>query len=551
MGVSKGVGEHVDAVVGGHTHHIADTDETDSGAPAIETGEFGQSFGHIEVTVDGDNVTATAKVVDVPEMYCKGDPAWDESEPPTSDQLVVNDDICDDYLTALKDADELGKEPVGAIVGGADRATNNGTDLGANRGSEMTAGNLIAQSFYEYSQAMAKPADFGIMNPGGVRAEIDPNNDGKVTKGESFSAQPFGNTYGTVEISGAQIYTMLEQQWKSPCTQTSRDMLALGLSDSISYTYDADGYKTDEDLCAPYENVEGVDPDAANYVKHVKDVYVNNELVPNDTSKKYTVASNAFLLEGADGFQTLKDGENHADTGIIDNDVFNIFLGDNPGYVVDYMQRGVAISGDEEIAAGEVAKLDLGSLSMTYQGNKQPLPESVQVALVPTDEAPLETQEYPEVTEWASVELDNTVTPNLNETGQASIELTVPDDYGQSDAGELARAAVSDDEDYAMVIVAGPTVFQIPGGLVPLAQPEPDPEPTEEPTDGPTTGQPTTGPSDGASDGSSGQPSDGSTTQPGEDLPNTGANVAGFVVVALLLVTAGGVLVARRKTDQV
>ncbi|MDN6487567.1 MAG: LPXTG cell wall anchor domain-containing protein, partial [Ancrocorticia sp.] len=129
--------------------------------------------------------------------------------------------------------------------------------------------------------------------------------------------------------------------------------------------------------------------------------------------------------------------------------------------------------------------------------------------------------------------------------------LTVPDDYGQSDAGELARAAVSDDEDYAMVIVAGPTVFQIPGGLVPLAQPEPDPEPTEEPTDGPTTGQPTTGPSDGASDGSSGQPSDGSTTQPGEDLPNTGANVAGFVVVALLLVTAGGVLVARRKTDQV
>ena len=70
---------------------------------------------------------------------------------------------------------------------------------------------------------------------------------------------------------------------------------------------------------------------------------------------------------------------------------------------------------------------------------------------------------------------------------------------------------------------------------------EEEPAPTPTPTDEPSTDP---------SDGGTGQPSDGSTTQPGKDLPYTGASVAGFVVVALLLVTAGGVLVARRKADQ-
>ena len=507
LGVSQSVGEDVDAVVAGHTHQKA-MGTTASGAPAIETGQFGTSYGHITVTVDGDDVSATADVINVSSKLCEGDPAWskyaDEKDPTKIPAKVVNPTICPMYLAALENANELGKGPVGEIVGGADQGTNDGkqASLGTNRGTEMTGSNLIAQAFCEYSQGMAIKADFGIMNPGGVRASIDSNGDGVVTKGESFTAQPFGNDYATVDITGAQVYRMLEEQWADASTQTSRPMLALGLSDTISYTYDAD----------------------ASFGSHIKHVYVNNKLVDPNGTDLYTVASNQFLLAGGDGFNVFKKGANYNSTGLIDNEVFNDFLAAASPHTVDYAQRSVAMTGDDAITAGAAANIDLASLSMTYAGYLQPLPETVEVAFVPLADAPLATHLLPDTQDWDSVAVDNTITANLNETGQATLELTVPKNYNA--------------KKFAMVIVAGPTVFQIPGGLVTDLQAAPSPEPTET-----ATVTPTTTPSN--------QPTSGATTQPGKDLPNTGANVAGYIVVALLLLTAGGVLVARRRADQI
>ena len=502
LGTSKQVGPDVDAVVAGHTHQIAES-TTDSGAPAIETGQYGSSFGHITVTVDGADVSAEAQVTKVPEMYCEGDPAWNAEKPedrPSEDQLVENAEICEAYLTAVEEAEELGKDPVGEIVGGADQGTNNGSDLGANRGTEMTGGNLIAQAFYEYSQGMSIKADFGIMNPGGVRASIDGNGDGTVTKGESFTAQPFGNDFATVDITGAQVYKMLEQQWADESTQTSRPMLALGLSDSISFTYDAD----------------------ADFGSHIKQVFINNELVDPDSSDLYTVASNQFLLAGGDGFTVFEDGKNYNATGLIDNEVFNDFLADASPHTVDYSQRNIAITGEDALYLGTTATVDFKSLSMTYTGKEQPLPETVDVSLVNVEDAPIQARAIPDAVASGTADIDNTVTPDLNETGQAAVDLEIPADLEEGE--------------YALVVEAGTTVFQIPGVTV-----EEEPAPTPTPTDEPSTDP---------SDGGTGQPSDGSTTQPGKDLPYTGASVAGFVVVALLLVTAGGVLVARRKADQ-
>lgn len=589
--VSDTVGSNVDAVIAGHTHHD-ESSTTKSGAPVIEPGSFGQFAGHVTLTYNGEKVTdAQAKVQCIEDLSDPKDPTIPVCDEPAEDTAI---DAM--YQEALAESETLGARQVGTIVGGADRATNNGTkaDLGSNRGSEMTGGNLIAQAFYEYSQSMSKPADFGIMNPGGVRADTDADNDGIVTFKESYSAQPFGNSYGTVDITGAQVYQMLEEQWADASTQTSRPMLALGLSDSISFTYNAD----------------------ADFGSHIKQVFINNELVDPSSTELYTVASNAFLLAGGDGFNVFKAGVNYSDTGIIDNDVFNDFLADNPGYVVDDAQRNIAITGEDALEPGETATIDLASLSMTYEGNKQTLPETVDVSLIGDEGKTLVSE---------TSDIDNSVTPNLNETGQASVDLDIPADVEPGS--------------YLLVIEAGPTVFELPADVteepVPTSSVEfegisdgdvvkrgqeitasvlnaaeyseavlswhSDPvtlasgnvgadgsvtlvgkipadaeagahtlvvtldgeelasvsvtlevtaEPEPEPTD-----QPTTGPSNGASDGGSSQPtsspSNGSTTQPGKDLPNTGANVAGFVVVALMLVTAGGVLVARRKTDQV
>lgn len=142
-GISKDVSADVDAVVAGHTHHDEEV-TTASGAPVIEPGSFGQAFAHFTLTVDATSkqvVGADAALVEVPALDCKATPE-------------ANPDICGLFTEADEKASALGSEAVGTIVGGADRATNNGeaSDLGANRGSEMTGANLIAQAFYEYSQ---------------------------------------------------------------------------------------------------------------------------------------------------------------------------------------------------------------------------------------------------------------------------------------------------------------------------------------------------------------------------------------------------------------
>ena len=62
----------------------------------------------------------------------------------------------------------------------------------------------------------------------------------------------------------------------------------------------------------------------------------------------------------------------------------------------------------------------------------------------------------------------------------------------------------------------------------------------DEPTDGPTVTPTGNGPS---------QPSSSTSTKPGSELPNTGANVAGVAIIAVFLVATGGVLVARRRSQ--
>lgn len=419
-GISKDVSADVDAVVAGHTHHDEEV-TTASGAPVIEPGSFGQAFAHFTLTVDATSkqvVGADAALVEVPALDCKATPE-------------ANPDICGLFTEADEKASALGSEAVGTIVGGADRATNNGeaSDLGANRGSEMTGANLIAQAFYEYSQNMSRPADFGLMNPGGVRAEIDADRDGTVTLGESFSAQPFGNDYGIVDISAAQVYTMLEQQWADASTQTSRPMLTLGTSDTLRYTYDVD----------------------AEFGSHIKQVTIDGTPISRDDNETmFTVASNSFLVGGGDGFNVFKDGKNYLATGIIDNDVFNEFLAANPGLVVDYSQHGIAISGEENLVVGQQATIDLASLSMTFGTEQQPLPEVVDLYLG-------------DHTALGEAPIDNTVTPNLDQTGRATVSFTVP-------AGLEPGV-------HELTIVAGPTMATVFVEIAAAALPDQAPEP--------------------------------------------------------------------------
>ncbi len=138
-------------------------------------------------------------------------------------------------------ADELGSDPVVQIAGPFFRGSGvltDGTEAAEARGMESSAGNLIANAARESStKYLAQKADIGIINAGGIRSDLVPSADGWLSEGDLFTAQPFGNSMAYVTLSGAQVKRALEEQWQPE--GSSRPMLKLGLSDNVTYGFDA------------------------------------------------------------------------------------------------------------------------------------------------------------------------------------------------------------------------------------------------------------------------------------------------------------------------
>src|SRR5260370_42108121 len=76
-------------------------------------------------------------------------------------------------------------------------------------------------------------AAIAFMNPGGLRVDLLKTADGTVTYAELFACQPFNNSLVTLTLTGAQIKTLLEQQWLVPAP------LILHVSNGFAFTWAA------------------------------------------------------------------------------------------------------------------------------------------------------------------------------------------------------------------------------------------------------------------------------------------------------------------------
>lgn len=165
----------------------------------------------------------------------------------------------------------------------------------ADRATESGLSNLIADA---QLAATSAPADGGavvaFMNPGGVRADLTYDQisggeqPGQVTYGEAFSVQPFGNLVVTLDLTGAAIERLLEQQFTATGVR-----LHLGVSDGFTYTYDLSRPAGDK-----------VDPAT---------IRINGAVV--DPAATYRVTTNNFLADGGDGFTVLTEGTNRSGGG--------------------------------------------------------------------------------------------------------------------------------------------------------------------------------------------------------------------------------------------
>ena len=142
------------------------------------------------------------------------------------------------------------------------------------RRRETNLGNLVTDVYREIARA-----DVAIQNGGGIRAPIDA---GEITFGEILGAFPFNNTVVSVELTGAELLSILERSASLPRDGTAGGFLQIS------------GAKV--------------------LIKGNKVVKVDINGKPLDPKKKYTVATNSFVANGGDGYELLKD-KPRLDTG--------------------------------------------------------------------------------------------------------------------------------------------------------------------------------------------------------------------------------------------
>ncbi|MET7864134.1 bifunctional metallophosphatase/5'-nucleotidase [Micromonospora taraxaci] len=269
----------IDVVVSGHTHQAYNCNINDKLVTSASS--FGRLVTDIDLKIDrrsGDILTASANNV-----------------------VVTRDVAKDPKQTALINRYKTVLGPVaGRQVGVTNTAITRsqetlfGTSLG-----ESPLGNLIADA-----QLAATDDEEGavaaFMNPGGVRADLDA---GPVTYEEAFTVQPFANNLVTLDLTGAQLYCVLEQQFVTART--------LYPSATVGYVVDPNGTTgTTTDPCAGTRVVRG-------------SLTIGGTAV--DTAATYRVTVNNFLAGGGDGFSALTGGTNQV-TGQIDLDAFVDYL---------------------------------------------------------------------------------------------------------------------------------------------------------------------------------------------------------------------------------
>ncbi|MCG5458349.1 bifunctional metallophosphatase/5'-nucleotidase [Micromonospora sp. PSH03] len=269
----------IDVVVSGHTHQAYNCDI--NGKLVTSASSFGRLVTDIDLKIDrrsGDVISAAANNV-----------------------VVTRDVAKDPRQTALINRYKTVLGPVaGRQVGVTNEAITRsqetlfGTSLG-----ESPLGNLIADAQLAATDD-EQNAVAALMNPGGVRADLDA---GPVTYEEAFTVQPFANNLVTLDLTGAQLYCVLEQQFVTGRT--------LYPSASVGYVVDPNGTTgTVADPCAGTRVVRG-------------SLSLGGTTV--DTAATYRVTVNNFLAGGGDGFSALTGGTNLV-TGQIDLDAFVDYL---------------------------------------------------------------------------------------------------------------------------------------------------------------------------------------------------------------------------------
>ncbi|WP_309324001.1 bifunctional metallophosphatase/5'-nucleotidase [Actinomyces stomatis] len=540
-------GGSVDAVFSGHTH--VPFAQTVTGAEGnqiavVQADHYGWALGRIRLSYDPASRKTSVVSADNKDL---------RSSNCTTDAYGVAGIVSQ----AEKDSATEGGKPL-ARIGSDFLRGSDGSGPGANRGTESTASNLIAESFRSWLATDIQPAGstryVGIMNAGGVRADLlyaasGSEGDGVLTSGEAYTVQPFGNEMAYTTLTGAELKALLSQQWQPG---SSRPVLTLGLSSNVDVLTEA---STD----AAHGTEAGAAP-------AIREILVDGKPLADGDS--VVVASNSFLLTGGDGYTVLK-GKPVTNTGVLDRDVTSAYLasfGDQPvkaGY--SKRQTGMTV-GPVYVSSGgarstDMVSVTLDSLAYTNASEQAAGARSVRVSSGGK--------------EILTKDLDLTVDPTGPTTGRVDFNLTFPSD-APTRACRTVQAATCRWASVETLDSAGTVLNRFSVEIEDEAAADPGAETGDSTADGAdgtaaeAGGEATSTPqvgrdADGASVGGGTEPSAGSSAPPaaaapearsgsgaqpvggsgGWSLARTGASLGAGVVALILIV--GGYLILRRR----
>jgi 5'-nucleotidase len=270
----------VDLVVSGHTHraYVCDID----GRLVTSGDKYGTLVTAIDLKLDPasrDVVSAKAENVIVANASLAKDP----------EQTALIEAY--DKLSA-----PIANRPAGSVTQTLSRVPN--------EAGESALGDVIADAQLAATKdAKDGSAVIALTNPGGIRTDLIPKENGAVSYGDLFASQPFRNRLVTMTLSGSQLKDMLEQQWLDP-----KRPRILQVSNGFSYGWDAS---------KPFGE------------RVVADKMMLNGR-PIEPATGYRVTVNDYLAVGGDGFTIAKQGASPQYGGYDADALFAFFKAHGP-----------------------------------------------------------------------------------------------------------------------------------------------------------------------------------------------------------------------------
>lgn len=283
--------EGIDVVVGGHSHtrldkaQVFNTDREPT--LVVQAQEYSNFLGRLDLSFDEEGI-----------LQSWNDQLIDLNEKDENDQYVIEEDQeAAELLASLSGPiDELKQQ----IVGKSNVFLDG--ERSSVRTRETNLGNLITDGMLATAKKYIDTTTIAIQNSGGIRASIDK---GDISLGEVLTTMPFGNTLVTIDLTGAEIIESLENGVSQVEDGAGRFPQVSGLHYSFNRSLPAG--------------------------ERIVDVYVETEdgLEAIDLAKTYTVATNAYIADGGDGYEAMKKAKDEGrmkELFLVDYDVFTSYL---------------------------------------------------------------------------------------------------------------------------------------------------------------------------------------------------------------------------------